>query len=62
VSKAEAVVGDWPSDEALAFYEVSKADVDATWEVFAPIVDSLGLKYQWKRQCNAVTATVMRPE
>ena len=49
-ARGEAVTGDWPNAGDLAFFGLSQADADEFWDIFAPIAQSLGLIYAWKRE------------
>jgi hypothetical protein len=59
---AKAVFGNWLAAYFLAAYELTQAEADAVWGVFEPIVDALGLKYQWQREGDQVMAILIRPE
>lgn len=48
-ARGEAVTGDWPDADNLAFFGLSQADADEFWDIFAPIAQSLGLIYAWRR-------------
>jgi hypothetical protein len=53
---AECVVGDWPPQGKLAserfnhFFGLDQEDVDPFWEVFRPIAQYLGFRYEWYRE------------
>ncbi len=56
---AECVVGDWPPSGKLAserfhrYFGLTYQDVDPFWEVFRPIADYLGFKYEWCRESES---------
>ena len=49
-TRGEAVTGDWPDAGDLAFFGLSQADADEFWDIFAPIAQSLGIRYEWRRE------------
>jgi hypothetical protein len=59
-SQAEAVLGGWPSEDALAFYGVSQEDADSIWGPMDTIAEHLGFDYEWHRQGEKVTMTFSR--
>lgn len=59
-SQAEAVLGGWPSEDALAFYGVSQEDADSIMGPMATIAEHLGFDYEWHRQGEEVTMTFSR--
>jgi hypothetical protein len=54
-SQAEVVIGGWPSEESLAFFELTQEEADTLWGAFGPIAESLGYGYKWRRQGDEVT-------
>lgn len=48
-TRGEAVTGDWPDPDDLAFFGLSQAEADEFWDIFAPIAQSLGLSFAWRR-------------
>jgi hypothetical protein len=54
-ARAEAIIVEWPSPNLLQAFGGSQGDVDRMYAVFLPIADVLGLKYEWRRQCDRVT-------
>lgn len=59
-SRAEAVLGGWPSEDSLAFYGLTQEEADSVWGIFGPIAESLGYGYEWHRQGDEVTMTFSR--
>jgi len=59
-SKAEAVLGGWPSEESLEFYGLTQQEADSVWGVFGPIAESQGYDYEWHRQGDQVTMIFTR--
>jgi hypothetical protein len=59
-SQAEAVLGGWPSEDALAFYGVSQEDADILWGPMVTIAEHLGFDYEWHRQGDESTMTFSR--
>ena len=59
-SKAEAVLGGWPSDESLTDFGLTQEEADSVWGVFGPIAESLGYEYAWHRQGDHITLTFTR--
>lgn len=49
-SRGEAVTGDWPEAEALSLFGLSQAEADEFWDIFAPIAQSLGMRFAWRRE------------
>lgn len=55
---AESVVGDWPPQGKLAserfnhYFGLTQDDVDQFWEVFRPIAEYLGFRYEWNRESD----------
>lgn len=39
------------------YFGLDQADIDPIWNLFGPIVESLGLRYGWERQGDEVTMT-----
>ncbi len=56
-SQAEVVIGGVPSEESLAFFELTQEEADTLWGIFGPIAESLGYGYEWRRQGDEVTIT-----
>jgi hypothetical protein len=59
-SKAEAVIEGWPSSERLEAFHITQSDADVIWGGFGPIGTSLGLRFQWQREGDAVKITFSR--
>ena len=57
---AGAVLGGWPSEDALAFFNLTQEDADRIWGAFKPIAASLGYDCKWQRQGDDVTLTFTR--
>jgi hypothetical protein len=55
--QAESVVGRWPLDEDLAFFELSQQEADMFYALFTPIAERLELTYAWRRDGDDVTMT-----
>lgn len=49
-TRGEAVTSDWPDADHLAFFGLSQAEADEFWDVFAPIAESLGMLFAWRRE------------
>jgi hypothetical protein len=60
--RAEATVAGWPGAEELALVGLDQGEADHLFAVFGPIAERLGLRYAWRREGDAVTMTVERPE
>ena len=54
-ARAEATVAGWPAAEDLAAFGLSRDEGDAFYGVFGPIAESLGLRFAWRRDGEAVT-------
>ncbi len=48
--RAEASFGEWPTDEDLAFFGLTREDTAAMFAIFEPVADFLGLSYRWERR------------
>lgn len=53
------VIG-WPSEQELDYFELSRIEAEALWEIFLPITDYLAHDFTWKRDNDKVTFTVIR--
>ena len=51
----EAMLADWPAQNYMKAHEISLAEADKLWEIFALIVKPSGLRYRWHRDGNVVT-------
>ena len=49
-TRGEAITSDWPDAEALALFGLSRAEADEFWDIFAPIAQSLGMRFAWRRE------------
>ena len=56
----ETITGNWPDPDELAFFGLTQADADAFWDIFAPIAQSLGLTYAWRREGDQLHFTFTR--
>lgn len=56
--RAEATFGEWPTDDELAFFGISRQDSDAMYAIFEPIAESLGLAYHWERRDDEFVLTM----
>lgn len=56
--RAEATFGEWPADDDLAFFGISREDTNAMFAIFEPIAESLGLSYRWERRGDEFVLTI----
>jgi hypothetical protein len=59
-SQAQAVIRGWPSADWRTYFALDQADIDPIWNMFRPIAESLGLRYEWTRQGDEVTMAFSR--
>ena len=57
--RAECVVI-WPSREMLDFAGVTRQDAHAIHDIFHPIAEYLGMRYEWRQEGDAVRFTFSR--
>ena len=53
----EVLIGGWPADEWLSEFGLTQQDTDPLWTIFHPIMDYLGIHYEWQRQGDGVLMT-----
>jgi hypothetical protein len=58
--RAEVVILGWPAEDWLKDFALDRADLDPFWDIFRPIAEHVGLRYDWKRRGDKVTTTVSR--
>lgn len=54
------VRGEWPRDEDLAEFGVSRDDADTSTEIFRPIAERLGLNLSWSRDSKSLRIELSR--
>ncbi len=59
-TSAEVLAAGWPGEELLSALQLRQDDSDRLWNAFAPIMDSLGIRYAWQREGEAVRMTFER--
>ena len=59
-SQAEAVMTGWPAADTAAHFGLTQAEADMVFDIFGPIVASLGWRYQWQRQGETIVMTFTR--
>ena len=60
-TRAEVFVTGWPDAEALSSVLGLEPDAgDAMWDSFYPIMESLGIRYAWRREDGSVRLTFER--
>ena len=60
--RAEARVAGLSGDEELAFFGLSRDDVDRFNGAFGPIATHLGLRAEWRREGEEMVLTVDQPD
>ncbi len=53
-TRAEVLIAGWPTDELLSELRLNHQDSDFFWMIFHPIMDYLGIHYEWQRQNDGV--------
>ena len=59
-SQAEAVMTGWPAADAATRFGLTQAEADTVFDIFGPIIASLGAHYQWQRRGDTVVMTFTR--
>ena len=54
---AEVLVAGWPDDEFLDMLQLSREDGERQYNAFRPIMEYLGIHYEWRREEYAVRMT-----
>ena len=54
---AEVLVAGWPDDEFLGMLQLSREDGELQYNAFRPIMEHLGIHYEWRREEDAVRMT-----
>jgi hypothetical protein len=58
--RAEGVIDDWPTPEALAMLDLSLDDLDGLWDALAIGATYHGFSYRWARQERQITLVLHR--
>jgi hypothetical protein len=53
--RAEATIAGWPSEQDLAYFNLTQEEADALNGLYGPIAERLGLRYAWRRAGDEVT-------
>jgi len=61
-TSAEVRVTGVPIEDEAAFFGITCEETDRYCDVFAPIAESLGFSYSWRRDGSALVLSVSRPE
>lgn len=60
-ARAEVLIGGWPDEEILGVLGLGRGDGEAMWDSFEPIMEHLGIRYNWRHDDNgAVRMTFER--
>jgi hypothetical protein len=54
---AEVIVAGWPDDEFLDMLQLSREEGERQYNAFRPIMEYLGIHYEWRREEDAVRMT-----
>ena len=57
---AEAVVAGWPEEGVLDLLGLSRENAERQHAAFKPIMEALGIRYEWRREGDAVRMTFER--
>jgi hypothetical protein len=55
--RAEVLVAGWPDEEFLEMLHLSHEDGERQHSAFRPIMEHLGIRYEWRREGDAVRMT-----
>ena len=55
--RAEMLVEGWPDEELMSFLPLDRDDCDRIWNTYRPIMEHLGIRYEWRRDGDAVRIT-----
>jgi hypothetical protein len=53
-TRAEVHVAGWPDEEFLEMLQLSREDGERQYNAFRPIMEHLGIRYEWRREGDAV--------
>ena len=56
-SRAEVLVAGWPEEEFLSILGLTRDDSERVYDLFGPIMEHLGIHYEWRREGDAVRMT-----
>jgi hypothetical protein len=54
---ADVLVAGWPDEEFLDMLQLSREDGERQYNAFLPIMEHLGIHYEWRREDDAVRMT-----
>lgn len=58
--RAEGVITNWPGDDDLSAFGLSREDVDAFLEIGIPLIASVGANLTWSRSGDRITYVITR--
>ena len=56
-TSAQVLLAGWPGEDLLSALQLAQDDGDRLWNAFEPIMDTLDIRYGWRREGEAVRMT-----